>query len=353
MWADHERKPMSIHSPLLRRVNPGNCPNNGSAPDATPTCSALERAELAQGLLATPAEVSPKYLYDTLGSKLFECLCLLPEYYPTRTEAWITQANLEQIAQAVGLKATLIDLGAGNCAKAERLFDVLQPLHYLAVDISTGFLHDALDRLQACHPDISMAALAQDFSKGLSLPDDVPTQNRVFFYPGSSLGNFSPPDAHRFLKGLRRAGGEQASLLLGVDLIKQADILNAAYDDALGLTSAFNLNLLRNLNHLLGADFDVRDWQHVAFFNKEKSRIEMHLQARTAVDVVWPEGRRHFGKDERIHTESSYKYTPASLTALLNAAGWQPGEFWTDPRGWFAVVHAKAAAWPSLEPAAS
>lgn len=353
MWADQKRKPMSIHLPLIQPVRHGAQATNGSSLQTTPACSAKERTRLTQGLLATPAEVSPKYLYDTLGSKLFESLCLLPEYYPTRTEALIMQANLQPIARSIGHDATLIDLGAGNCAKSERLFKGLTPSHYVAVDISADFLHDALDRLQSCHPEISMTALGQDFSNGLNLPDDIPMENRVFFYPGSSLGNFAPADAQRFLEGLRRTGGEQASLLLGVDLIKHPDVLNAAYDDALGLTGAFNLNLLRNLNRLLNADFNVRDWQHVAFFNEEKSRIEMHLQARTAIDAHWPGASRHFEKGERIHTESSYKYTPSSLSALLNAAGWQPDEFWTDPQGWFAVVHAKAAARPPQERATS
>ncbi len=348
MWADHERKPMSIHSPLVRQHSADDCANDQGGGIAAGQSDA-ERAEISRGLLGSPAQVPPKYLYDTLGSKLFESLCLLPEYYPTRTEAAIFRAHRHDIARAAGPGAVLVDLGAGNCAKAESLFGVLAPRHYVAVDISADFLRDALDRLQSCHPDIRMTALGQDFSQGLHLPQEVPADNRLFFYPGSSLGNFGPDDAHRFLSGLRQSGGRQASLLLGVDLVKEPEVLNAAYDDALGLTAAFNLNLLRNLNRLLQADFDVRDWTHVAFFNEQKSRIEMHLQARRAVLVRWPGSSRRFAEGERIHTESSYKYTRASLAALLEGAGWQPTDFWTDPAGWFAVVHARTQTAVSLQ----
>ncbi|HUH87910.1 MAG TPA: L-histidine N(alpha)-methyltransferase [Pusillimonas sp.] len=309
----------------------------------TDTAHDTERAKLTSGLLAQPARVAPKYLYDTLGSKLFEALCLLPEYYPTRTEAAIVCEHLDEIADAAGPYGTLIDLGAGNCAKAERLFDALKPDHYVAVDISADFLHTALNRLRASHPNIHMTALGQDFSHGLQLPDTVPANGRLFFYPGSSLGNFAPPDACRFLGDLRQNGGDDSALLLGVDLVKDAKVLNAAYDDELGVTSAFNLNLLRHVNRTLHANFDVRDWRHVSFFNETESRVEMHLQARRSVDVCWENTRRHFDEGERIHTENSYKYTRASLNKLLQQAGWHPSVYWTDEDDKFAVVHAQAS----------
>lgn len=328
---------------LSQQSDPNTRPDDEHADSSQYSPGHKERAELTRGLLAQSAEVSPKYLYDTLGSKLFECLCLLPEYYPTRTEAAIFRSCLPDIARATGQGKVLIDLGAGNCAKAEQLFEALAPSHYVAVDISADFVGEALERLQPCHPAIDMMALGQDFSQGLQLPDRVPAQNRLFFYPGSSLGNFAPADACRFLDGLRHSTEGQASLLLGVDLIKETAVLDAAYDDALGLTGAFNLNLLRNLNRLLDADFDVRDWRHVAFFNKQQSRVEMHLQAQDAVAVHWNGASRRFAKGERIHTESSYKYSRASLTALLKEAGWTTTDFWTDDAGWFTVVHAVSA----------
>ncbi|WP_397476134.1 L-histidine N(alpha)-methyltransferase [Pusillimonas sp.] len=332
---------MSIHSSLSRRPDSGRRPGNDNT-SSNPALDDAELDELKRGLMASPAEVSPKYLYDTVGSKLFETLCLLPEYYPTRTEAAILRSRLADIARVTSPSAVLIDLGAGNCAKAEQLFDALAPSHYVAVDISAEFVRNALRRLRPRHPEIRMKALGQDFSRGVNLPDDVPTQNRLFFYPGSSLGNFAPTEAHRFLAGLRQTTQDKASLLLGVDLVKDTRVLNAAYDDALGLTSAFNLNLLRNLNRLLSADFDVRDWQHQAFFNERHSRIEMYLQARRDLEVHWDDQTRHFARGERIHTENSYKYTRESLTALLEEAGWKLTDFWTDESDWFAVLHAQS-----------
>jgi len=305
-------------------------------------------SEPAQGLLAASAAVSPKYLYDTLGSKLFETLCLLPEYYPTRTEAAIFQKQLPLIAQAIGTGATLVDLGAGNCAKAEKLFGALAPCCYVPVDISAEFLRQAVEPLGRRHPGIKMVPVAQDFSAGLRLPAGLPAGRSVFFYPGSSIGNFAPDDAARFLRGLRTACPGDCALLLGVDLVKDAGVLEAAYDDALGVTAAFNLNLLRNLNRLLDADFNVRDWRHVAFFNARLSRIEMHLEARKAVTASWDGASRRFAQGERIHTESSYKYTRQSLGQLLRRSGFRVADFWTDEREWFAVVHARPDDQPAI-----
>jgi dimethylhistidine N-methyltransferase len=300
------------------------------------------RAELSAGLLAPRAVTSPKHLYDALGSKLFEAICELPEYYPTRTEASIFAAHAADIAKAAGHGATLIDLGAGNCAKAARLFGALEPAHYVPVDISVDFLRDAVECLAQRHPGISMTAVGMDFSSTLELPQEIPADKRLFFYPGSSIGNFTPDEALALLRRMRQAGGVDSGLLIGIDLVKDKAVLDAAYDDAIGLTAAFNLNLLRHLNVLLGADFDPRDWQHRGFFNAEQSRIEMHLEARRAVDVRWPQGRRHFAEGERIHTENSYKYTRRGFMQLLEQAGYGEFRAWTDPHGWFLVCHAKA-----------
>ena len=301
------------------------------------------RAELAAGLLAPDPSISPKYLYDVLGSRLFEAICALPEYYPTRTEAAIFDQYMEQIAQSVGAGITLIDLGAGNCAKAARMFPVLQPAQYVPVDIAVDFMREALAQVQQRFPDIEMTGLGMDFSAGLNLPAAVRCARRVFFYAGSSIGNFSPQQALAFLRRMREACAQDGGLLIGVDLIKDKTILDAAYDDALGVTAAFNLNLLRHLNRLLGTDFDVRDWQHRAFFNTGKSRIEMHLEARSDLVVRWPGAQRSFVQGQRIHTENSYKYTPQAFCDLLAQAGFGAARVWTDARGWFAVMHARAA----------
>jgi dimethylhistidine N-methyltransferase len=300
------------------------------------------RAELSAGLLASQACTSPKYLYDALGSKLFAAICDLPEYYPTRTEASIVEANLEEIARSVGLGATLIDLGAGDCAKAARLFPVLQPTQYVPVDISVEFLRAAVDSLRERFPQIRMTGIGMDFSGSLDLPDAVRPEKRVFFYPGSSIGNFKPEEAVDLLGKMRAACGGDGGVLIGVDLVKHTRILNAAYDDELGLTGAFNLNLLHHLNRLLGTNFVIRDWMHRAFFNEELSRIEMHLEARRDVTVTWPRGERRFVEGERIHTENSYKYTEHRFIHLLERAGFGECRVWTDPRKWFMVCHARA-----------
>lgn len=304
--------------------------------------SVAVRAELADGLLAPDPVISPKYLYDVLGSRLFEAICALPEYYPTRTEAAIFDQHMGEIVQSVGAGVTLIDLGAGNCAKAARMFPALQPAHYVAVDISVDFMREALAQVQQRFPDLAMTGVGLDFSAGLDLPATVRADRRVFFYAGSSIGNFSPQQALAFLRRLRAACQQDGGLLIGVDLIKDKAILDAAYDDALGVTAAFNLNLLRHLNQLLGADFDVRDWQHRAFLNLEQSRIEMHLEARSDLVVRWPGAQRRFAQGQRIHTENSYKYTPDAFCALLVQSGFGAARVWTDERGWFAVMHARA-----------
>lgn len=314
---------------------------------------ALLRAEIAAGLLASHAAVSPKFLYDALGSKLFEAICELPEYYPTRTEAEIFARHLPDMAAVIGAGVTLIDLGAGNCAKAARLFEALAPRQYVPVDISVDFLREAVAQIKRLHPQLPVTGIGLDFSSALELPDAVGRTRRLIFYPGSSIGNRAPEQALHFLRGLCAAcsegahppGNEDArggGLLIGVDLVKDRQLLDAAYDDALGVTAAFNLNLLQHLNALLGADFDVRDWRHRGFFNADASRVEMHLEARRDLSVGWAGGRRRFAEGERIHTESSYKYTPERFLQLLEQAGFVQPRSWTDERGWFMVCHARA-----------
>jgi dimethylhistidine N-methyltransferase len=301
------------------------------------------RSELSDGLLAPQATTSPKYLYDALGSKLFEAICELPEYYPTRTEAAIFAAYKQDIARVIGHGTTLIDLGAGNCAKAASLFSALRPSHYVPIDISVDFLRDAVEQLRHRFPQIRMTALGMDFSNALQLPATVRRERRLFFYPGSSIGNFTPEQACELLRNMRDACHDDGGLLIGVDLVKDSDILDAAYDDALGVTAAFNLNLLPHLNQLLGANFNVRDWRHRGFFNPQQSRVEMHLEARRDVTVQWRGGERRFRKEERIHTENSYKYTKQSFLQLLERAGFGDARSWTDARNWFMVCHAHAS----------
>ena len=262
--------------------------------------------ELAQGLLQAVPQIAPKFLYDACGSKLFEAITELDEYYPTRTEAAIFERHLDELARACGSGHTLVDLGAGNCAKAARLFGALRPRRYVAVDISAEHLRRALGELQAQHPLLPMIGLGLDFTSALQLPPQVGSGTRLMFYPGSSIGNFAPDAATAFLRRVR-AAAPGGALLIGVDLVKPAALLNAAYDDALGVTAAFNLNLLRHVNRLLGSDFDVAQWRHIAFFDAARARVEMHLQARCDLQVRWPGGTLSLRTGARIHTENACK----------------------------------------------
>lgn len=299
------------------------------------------RAELVAGLEAPRPALSPKFLYDALGSRLFSAITELPEYYPTRTEAAIFDAHLEAMAAALGPAPTLVELGAGNCEKAARLFGALAVRRYVAVDISADYLLAALDRLQYEHPGMEMLGVGLDFSDSLDLPAEVGPGPRLLFYPGSSIGNFAPDQALAFL-GRMHAACAGGNLLIGVDLVKPSAVLEPAYDDALGVTAAFNRNLLLHLNRLIGSDFALADWRHVAFFNERESRIEMHLETARAVTVRWPGGERRFAAGERIHTENSYKWRPEDFADLLTAAGFRKPRAWRDERDWFAVFAAEA-----------
>ena len=298
---------------------------------------------IVAGLRGTPPSVAPRYFYDALGSRLFEAICELPEYYPTRTEAMIFAEHGAAIAAASGIGATLIDLGAGDCEKAARLFGLLRPAQYAALDIAADFLKERLDCLQDRFPQLDMVGVALDFAADLRLPESVSPHQRLFFYPGSSIGNFSPAEACDLLARIRALGGDGGRLLIGVDLVKPVPILNAAYDDALGVTAAFNRNVLNHVNRLAGTDFDVRDWRHVAYFDEALARIEMHLEARRDVLVRLPQGAPlRLAAGSRIHTENSWKYTLPGFGALLRQAGFADVRSWTDPRGWFAVFLAAA-----------
>jgi dimethylhistidine N-methyltransferase len=306
------------------------------------SASAHDPAELHAGLVAKQAWISPKFLYDALGSKLFEAICELPEYYPTRTEASVFERHGADIARTAGAGTTLIDLGAGNCAKAASLFPLLRPRQYVAVDISTEFVSDAIERLRQRFPQVDMCACGLDFSQRFELPNGVNEGRRLYFYPGSSIGNFTPDEATAFLRRVRAQCGDDGGLLIGIDLDKDPAVLDAAYDDELGVTAAFNLNLLRHVNRLAGTDFDLRQWRHHGFFNAAAGRVEMHLEATRAQLVQWRGGARAFAQGERIHTENSYKYRPADAIALLERGGFEATRIWTDPQRWFAVIHAQA-----------
>lgn len=318
------------------------------------------RDELIEGLLKTAAQISPKFFYDDLGSRLFVAITELPEYYPTRTEAAIYRHAARSMAQMLPRQPIVLDLGAGNCSKGEALFEWLKPAAYVAVDISLGHLKPNLTALHSRHPQLPKLGWGLDFSKPFNLDAGVQdwlTRHQleghpwVVFYPGSSIGNFSPTDALNLLERIRhlctsnshqgpihrqKGGG----LLIGVDNVKPLAVLESAYNDALGVTAAFNRNLLLHVNRLLGSDFDLDGWAHFAKFDEAHARIEMHLESLVPQTVRWSGGSRHFVKHERIHTENSYKWTPEAFVDLLQSAGFSAPMRWTDPQHWFNVYWA-------------
>jgi dimethylhistidine N-methyltransferase len=304
------------------------------------TDPAAERRALVTGLLATPATIAPKYFYDAIGCALFCKICNLPEYYPTRTEARIFDREREGIVAAIGTGKQLIDLGAGDCAKAAVWLPWLQPSTYVAVDIAVDALEQALPKLALAYPEIDIRGVLVDFTRGLDLDLDVADGPTTFFYPGSSIGNFTPADALEFLNGIRRHCAADGGLLIGVDTKKDPARLRAAYDDAAGVTAAFNRNVLLHVNRVLGTRFRPDGFKHVALYNEALSRVEMHLEAIDAQTVTIDGIGRIFRAGERIHTESSYKYAPAEFVAMLQRAGFANVRVWQDDARDFAVCYA-------------
>jgi dimethylhistidine N-methyltransferase len=302
--------------------------------------------ELHQSLTADVPFISPKFFYDDIGSHLFDVITLLEEYYPTRTEQWIMDAYRADIAKAVGDCEILLDLGAGNCAKASKLFNSIQPKQYRALDISKEYLEAAVADLQKQFPQIAMRAEAIDLSLPMAFPD-IAEARKVFFFPGSSIGNYDPEKADQFFKNIAQECHGNGGLLIGVDLVKDLETLHLAYNDPLGVTASFNLNILLNVNRIIGSNFNLQDWEHVAFFNESQSRIEMHLRARSDVEVnLSSDGAKgqdiQFKAGDLIHTENSYKYTQEGFTEKLRSAGFDNIHTWTDPKKHFLVCFANA-----------
>ena len=311
-------------------------------------------AEIAAGVFAPQASISPKYFYDALGCRLFQAICELPEYYVTRTEAAVFDLHRDAIAAAVGTHQQLVDLGAGDCQKAACWFPALDPQRYVAVDVARGIVESALAEFSAEMPHTEFIGVIDDFSQTLNLDGVLGDAPVTFFYPGSSIGNFTPDQAAHFMAQTRKYCGQSGSqrsagsgnattgsgLLIGVDMVKDSATLERAYDDATGVTAAFNKNVLNHINRLAGGNFDPANFRHVGVFNAQLSRIEMHLEAIEAHSVTLAGRSRSFARGERIHTENSYKYTPQSFTALLNRAGFMQVKLWQDPQAHFAVFFA-------------
>ena len=301
-----------------------------------------DRSALAAGLRAKAASIPPKYFYDPLGCALYAAICELPEYYPTRTERAIFEANRVDIANALGSGAQFVDLGAGDGTKAEAWLPFLVPSRYLAVDFAGDAIERTLARLSGGFPDVELVGVVTDFTAGLDVASELADGPVTFFYPGSSIGNFTPEAAIEFMRLIQAAcrGRPASGLLIGVDTKKDAARLVAAYDDALGVTALFNRNVLNHVNRVLGCDFDPGSFAHHALYSEQRSRIEMHLVARSQQRVRLEGSTRVFEAGERIHTENSYKYTPDEFETLIACAGFSTVRRWQDPGGDFAVFWA-------------
>lgn len=312
----------------------------GTAARSRPQISELARDVIA-GLTADPKTLPAKYFYDDHGSALFEQITALPEYYPTRTELGILTDRAGEIARLIPAGAALIEFGSGSTVKARIVLGAAAVAAYVPVDISAGFLNSEAARLKRDLPRLRILPVAADFTKPFDLPAAVRARARVGFFPGSTIGNFEPPAAAAFLHHAASLLGPDAHLIVGVDLVKETSVLNAAYNDAAGVTAAFNLNLLRRINRELGADFDLERFRHHAFYNRAQHRIEMHLESRAAQKIRLADRAIAFARGETIHTESSYKYTVESFQALAADAGWSPAAVWTDAKQYFSL-HALA-----------
>lgn len=310
----------------------------------TATLDETERflADVREGLSAPQKRLSPKYFYDRAGSRLFDQITELPEYYPTRTELGIMRARAGEMARRCGPRCLLVELGAGSLTKVRLLLDRLdRPAGYVPVDVSGEHLSAAAAALADDYPALTVGPVVADFTRSFRLPD-VDAARRVVFFPGSTLGNFDPPEANALLRRVARLVGHGSGLLLGIDLRKNVAVLEAAYNDAAGVTAAFNRNLLARINRELGADFDPVAFKHVAFYNRERSRIEMHLVSAIAQRVRIGKAVFDFRAGESIHTENSYKYDIAEFADRAAACGLRLDETWTDARDYFAVLYLTA-----------
>ena len=301
-----------------------------------------ERARVIEGLLENPARIEPKYFYDEMGCALYGAICLLPEYYPTRTEAALFREHRSEIGDAIGKGRQFVDLGAGDCRKAQGWLAFVAPARYIAVDIAGAEIEAALARMAPDFPEVEMIGVIADFTVGLPLDDVLDARAATFFYPGSSIGNFTPEQAHVFLAKVKAQCAKRpgSGLLIGVDGKKGKGVLDAAYDDALGVTAAFNRNALLHLNTLFGFDFVLEAFAHRGFYDEAKGRIEMHLEALRDQVVRLGGVERRFAKGDRIHTENSYKYRAGDFTQLLRDAGFASVRHWASPDDGYFVFYA-------------
>jgi len=293
--------------------------------------------EVIDGLNQSPRVLSPKFFYDEKGSQLFDKICQTEEYYPTATETQIIRDNINEIAECIGDGCLLVEPGSGNSRKVRELFDALQPHAYLPMDISRAYLRKEANKLAQEFPWLNVHAICTDFTSPVDLPYKPKGPHRVAFFPGSSIGNFHPQEAVEFLSNIANMVGINGSLLIGVDLKKSHTILNAAYNDKLGYTEAFNKNLLNRINRDIDANFDTELFDHLAYYNESKGRIEMHLVSQVEHSVTVEGEEFQFAEGESIHTENSYKYSVDEFQDLAACAGFNAVKVWTDNDNLFSL----------------
>ncbi len=297
------------------------------------------RAELVDGLGRDPKSIPSKYFYDEQGSALFDRICQLEEYYPTRTELAILREHAGAMAARLGPECLLVEYGSGSSIKTRLLLEALEePAGYVPVDISREHLARSAGVLDARHPGLEVLPVCADYTGDYSLPQPSGAVRRVgIYFPGSTIGNFTPPQAREFLAHTAEVSGESGGLLIGVDLKKDRELLERAYDDAEGVTAAFNKNVLTRANREVGSDFDLDAFRHVALYDEKEGRIEMHLESTRPQVVRVGSERFDLHAGERIHTENSYKYEVQEFGALASSAGYRPDAVWTDPDSLFSV----------------
>ena len=321
---------MNVHAPALAETH--------RLDEATSTFA----GDVIGDLSRFPKKLSPKYFYDAKGSELFERITVLPEYYPTRTEISILRQRGREIAGLIPQGAALVEFGAGSTTKVRLLLEHARFAAYVPVDISGDFLREQAEGLRRDFPKLEVLPVAADFTAPFALPDAVAGMPKVGFFPGSTLGNFEPQEAQTFLRSARDILGHGAQMIIGVDLEKDERTLYDAYNDAAGVTAAFNLNVLERINRELGGNFDLSGFMHRSIYNRDRHRIEMHLISRKAQSVRVLGRHFSFRPGESIHTENSYKYSIERFAALAKSSGWQVRETWTDPARMFSV-HALTA----------
>ncbi len=303
---------------------------------------ATQLDEVLHGLTARPRHIAPKFFYDERGSRLFDRICALPEYYLARSEMEILESCAAEVARLTGPACTLIELGSGASRKIRLLLEALRPRRYVGIDISRDFLRHSVEQLAHDYPWLEVHAACADFMQDFELPASAGQPRKLAFFPGSTIGNFEPPEALAFLRRVRRLVQPDGALLIGVDLKKDPQVLHAAYNDSAGVTARFNLNLLERLRGEFGAELNPQGFRHHAFYDAARGRIEMHLVSRCAQDIRLDGRRFRFESDDGIHTENSYKYSPEEFDALALAAGLHPRQRWFDTARLFSVHYLSA-----------